>query len=417
MSAAVAGTSEIAARRDVRYFSSAKPLLPNYTYFWLYKQFESLSEPDKISLLVIPDLFPKNKDDVQGIFVLDYLKAIEPFCKVTVLFVRVSGLPKGLTVETSDNITVYKYGLSSGKVSKLLKAFYYLQWFAKAYSLGKNISGIQCIHAHGTILSGTVSHWLSRKKKIPFVITEHLGPFSVVTNSPWKWRWTKRIMEKADAVLTVSGHLKQEILDSGIRPASLQVTYNPVDTTLFALKKNTNTHNILFAGRLDPFKGALRCLKAFGEVAVANPGWTLTIAGDGEEMPALKAYLEERPHLQARVRLKGHMLKGGLAAEMQRADFFVFPSRHESFGLVVAEAMACGLPVIVGNLTAPKEYVNAQSGLLVPPDDIDAIAAAIQQMIGEAGSYSAETIRAQVEERFGFENFGKKLVSVYRSFL
>lgn len=376
-----------------------------------------MSAHDKINLLVIPDLFPKAKDDVQGIFVLDYLKAVEPFCRVTVLFVRVSGLPKGLTIETSGNITIYRYGLASGKVSKLLKPFYYLGWFAKACSLGRKIEGIQLIHAHGTILSGTVSYWLSKKKKIAFLITEHLGPFSVVTSSPWKWRWTKRIMEKADAVLTVSEHLKQEILGSGIRPASVQVTYNPVDTTLFALKKKSNTHNILFAGRLDPFKGAMRCLKAFESLAAANSQWTLTIAGDGEEMPALKAYIEAHPDLQSRVHLKGHMLKAGLASEMQQSDLFVFPSRHESFGLVVAEAMACGLPVIAGSLTAPKEYVNAQNGLLVPPDDVEALAAAMQQMIDKAGSYDPSAIRAQVEERFGFENFGKKLAAIYRSFL
>lgn len=376
-----------------------------------------MSAHDKINLLVVPDLFPKNKDDVQGIFVLDYLKALEPFCNITVLFVRVSGLPKGLSVEKQDNIVIYRYGLTAGKVPKLLKPFYYLQWFAKAYSLGKKIGGTQLIHAHGTILSGTVSHWLSKKKKIPFVITEHLGPFSVVTDSPWKWRWTRRIMEKANAVLTVSGHLKQEIIDSGIRPALIQVTYNPVDTTLFALKKNGPTHNILFAGRLDPFKGALRCLKAFACLSASNPQWTLTIAGDGEEMPALEAYLAERPALRSRVRLKGHMLKAGLAAEMQQSDFFVFPSRHESFGLVVTEALSCGLPVIAGNLTAPKEYVNAQNGLLVPPDDIGALATAMQQMIDKAGSYDPVAIRAQVEERFGFENFGKKLAAIYRSLL
>jgi glycosyltransferase involved in cell wall biosynthesis len=83
----------------------------------------------------------------------------------------------------------------------------------------------------------------------------------------------------------------------------------------------------------------------------------------------------------------------------------------------VAEALSCGLPVIVGNLTAPQEYVNPENGLLVPPDDIKAIAAAMQQMIASAGTYDAASIRARVTERFGFENFGKKLADIYRSFL
>jgi glycosyltransferase involved in cell wall biosynthesis len=135
--------------------------------------------------------------------------------------------------------------------------------------------------------------------------------------------------------------------------------------------------------------------------------------GDGEEMPLIKNYIENNKALQSKIELRGSMSKATIAKEMQAAVFFVFPSRHESFGLVVAEAMSCGLPVIVGNQTAPKEYVTKNCGLLIPPDDIDAMATAMQQMINDLPAYQSTNIRQHIVSNFSFAVFGQKLNAIY----
>jgi glycosyltransferase involved in cell wall biosynthesis len=132
-------------------------------------------------------------------------------------------------------------------------------------------------------------------------------------------------------------------------------------------------------------------------------------------MQAIKNYLDANPTLKSKVALTGSLSKAAIAKQMQVADFFVFPSRHESFGLVIAEAMACGLPVIVGNQTAPKEYVNKDCGLLIPPDDIDAMANAMQQLIDNLSAYKAGTIRRHVVSSFSFDVFGKRLRVIYQN--
>ena len=370
----------------------------------------------KIDLLVIPDLFPNFEGDVQGIFVLDYLKSVEEYCTITVLFIRLTG-KKGLTIEKIGNATVYRYCFSDSKIPSFLKPLYYIRWFLKGYSLGKKIKGIGVIHSHGTILSGTLSLLLSKKLKKPFVITEHQGPFSMISGSFWKRNWARFTMQRANKVLTVSEHLKNEILNSNINPKNIEVSYNPVDTELFTLRKPVLYKNILYAGRLDNFKGALRCLKAFAGIVQLVPEWKFTIVGDGEDALAIKNFLAEHPNLKERVVLKGKQSKAELAQEMQSADFFVFPSRHESFGLVIAEAMSCGLPVITSNQTAPREFVNDQSGVLVSPDDIEEISKAMQGMIKDLSSYDSTTIREGVVKKFSFENFGKKLSNIYQSLL
>ncbi len=373
-----------------------------------------MNKEKKINVLVIPDLFPKFDGDVQGIFILDYLKAVQTYCNINVLFLRLVG-KQGLYIENTDTATVYRYCVSSKKIPGLLKPLAYLIWFIKGYIIGKQFKDAEIIHSHGSILSGTLSWLLSKKLKIPFIITEHQGPFSMTSENFWKLRWTRFIMQKCNIVLTVSHHLKQEILDSSIHVNKIIVTHNPVDTDLFKLKTNSaKTNNILFVGRLDNFKGGLRTLQAFEKIVNNNLLYKLTIVGDGEDLLPIKNFIAQNSCLKNKIVLKGLLSKPAIAYEMQLADFFVFPSRHESFGLIIAEALSCGLPVVVGNQTAPKEFVNKSNGLLVSPDDVDALAAAIQQLIDTFTNYDASAIRNEVINNFGFDAFGERLKEIYK---
>ena len=102
---------------------------------------------------------------------------------------------------------------------------------------------------------------------------------------------------------------------------------------------------------------------------------------------------------------------------MKKADFFIHPSEHETFGLVITEAMAAGLPVIVGNRTAPKEFVDNECGILVNPYSIDEIANGIEYMINNHQKYDRYLIRKKVVDRFGFQVFGKRLYNIYKGLL
>lgn len=354
---------------------------------------------------------------MQGIFVIDYLTSTQTQCNNTVLFGRVYGEKKGLLVEKLSSYNLYRYVLSSKKIKSFSKPFYYLLWFIKGYQIGKSFQNIDIIHAHGTILSGTLSWLLSKKLKVPFVITEHQGPFTMTSENFWKRNWTRFIMQKANAVLTVSNHLKHEILSTNIHPKQTIVTYNPVDTDLFQIKANQLNNTLLFVGRLDNFKGAFRCLQAFDLIHQNYPDWKFTIVGDGEDSQFISGYLKDNPHLVSKLKLTGQLSKAQIASEMKHSDFLVFPSKHESFGLVVAEALSCGLPVIVGNTTAPKEFVNDKNGILVDYDNVSQIAFAMEQMIKSLLGYNPSSIREDIIIQFGFENFGKNLTNIYQSFL
>lgn len=376
-----------------------------------------LHNNSKINVLVIPDLFPKFEGDLQGIFILDYLKATAPFCTNTVLFLKLHGSKKGVLNETIHSANVFKIFQSSSKSSLFLKPFYYLALFYRGYKLGKQFKDIQIIHSHGTILSGTLSFLLSKKLKVPFVITEHQGPFSVISGVIWKKMWAKYILERANKVLVVSEHLKKEILSCGIKPRSIEVSYNPVDTDLFALRRTDTNKKIVFVGRLDNFKGAFRCLMAFEQLYFHYPEWNFTIVGDGEDMINIKRFLKEHSDLTKRVETTGSLQKTEISKVLADASFFVFPSLHESFGLVIAESLSCGVPVITSNVTAPMELVNENNGLLVTPDSLEDIRSKMEIMITSHEKYNSQLIRQEVIQKFSIANFGESLLKTYKTLL
>ena len=370
-----------------------------------------MTEQKHIKLLVLPELFPDVEGDWKGVFVEDYLKSVEHMNTQT-LYVRLTGKPKGVTDELfRGQFKVRRIYLTDQKVSRLWKPFKYLQWFLKGRQLGIAFSDTTIIHAHGAILNGTLAYLISKKLNIPFVVTEHTGPYSRILNSGMKSKISRFVFNKAAKVLVVSEHQKEQVLKLGIAPEKVVVSYNPVNTDVYQLN-TSNAKNIVFVSRLDEFKGGLRTLKAFHQLIEKHPDYTLTIVGEGEELEAIQQYIAQH-NLTQKVKLKGTLTKAQIAEVFSKSSFMVFPSRHETFGLVVAEALSCGLPVICTNQTAPKEFINDKNGILVQPDKVDEIAAAMEQMIQNRSNYNAQEIRDQVVERFGLENFGKKLTAIY----
>ena len=114
--------------------------------------------------------------------------------------------------------------------------------------------------------------------------------------------------------------------------------------------------------------------------------WRLVIAGDGGRSPETFAQLEAdiaRLGLADRVTLRGAVAAEQLASLYASSDLFVLPSRFEGYGMAYAEAIAHGLPVVGTTAGAIPETVPADAGVLVAPDDVEALAAALRRLIGD----------------------------------
>ncbi|MFJ6636914.1 glycosyltransferase family 4 protein [Streptomyces sp. NPDC091376] len=142
---------------------------------------------------------------------------------------------------------------------------------------------------------------------------------------------------------------------------------------------------IVAAGRLTSVKRYDLLIRAFAKVAAAHPDWRLRIYGSGDATgntkDTLQALIRELA-LEDRVRLMGAV--SPLAPELALASIAVSTSRLESFGMTIVEAMRCGLPVVSTDCPhGPREIINdGIDGRLVPVGDVDAIAHALLELVG-----------------------------------
>lgn len=147
---------------------------------------------------------------------------------------------------------------------------------------------------------------------------------------------------------------------------------------------------VLSVGSFLPRKNFLSLIRAFAKVK--TPGAKLLILGEGRQRPELEAEVA-RLGLQDRISLPGYLQEPWTAYRQARC--FAFASREESFGLVLVEALAEGLPIAVTPSDGPIEVLeNGRYGTLVPHDDADAMAAAIDAMLARPGDPQPRLARA-----------------------
>lgn len=179
-----------------------------------------------------------------------------------------------------------------------------------------------------------------------------------------------REIELADHVLTVSELARESYLEGGVLPE--QVTAVPVgcDLSRFQPASGANLQNppftFIFAGHASRRKGIDVLLEAAGRLPSTLP-YRVVVAGGTNSGIAWDTH--------ARVEYAGRVPQARLAELFRRADCLVLPSRHDSFGMVVVEAMATGLPVLVSDRVGAKEAIeDGRSGWVLPAEDPDALA-------------------------------------------
>jgi phosphatidylinositol alpha-mannosyltransferase len=158
---------------------------------------------------------------------------------------------------------------------------------------------------------------------------------------------------------------------------------------------------VLWVGRLDRQKGFPVAVKAFGELAAEFPDLWFVVVGDGRDRDAIRIVPEEA---RRRILMVGSVPHRALPAYHAAADVFVTAAvGQESFGLVLVEAMAAGVPVVASDIPGYREVArHGVDALLVPPADPGALAVAIGRILAgpdmaarlvEAGRARAGTFR------------------------
>ena len=250
---------------------------------------------------------------------------------------------------------------------------------------------------------------------VPIVVCEQTD--SRFEGLPLFWRLARRFLyHRATKIVSVSQGVdrgfdwlpssRRTVLNNPLPPELADKDLTP--ETPFDEKRR----RLVSMGRLTHAKGHDALIAAFADVARDHASWDLLILGEGEDREALERLVDQLG-LEGRVRLPGAVPDP--FPTLRRCEIFVLASRWEGFGNVLAEAMACGLPVIAADCpSGPAEIVeHGSNGLLVPTEKVDQLAAAMRRMMDDEAmrrqmgarasqsvtKFSRDTIVAQWEDK------------------
>ena len=206
-------------------------------------------------------------------------------------------------------------------------------------------------------------------------------------------RYFEPCLRRADLIITVSEFVKHELINVlGVAPERIkaiplgvEALFHPraIEDTRAVLSKHNLTHGqyLLSVGTLEPRKNLATTLRAFMKLSpMIRKRFPLILVGmKGWQTSALEEQIA--PLVRAgEIRQMGYLPREELAIIVAGALTMIFPSIYEGFGLPSLEAMACGVPVITSNVSSLPEVVG-DTGLLIEPHDVDALAGAIEQLV------------------------------------
>lgn len=216
-----------------------------------------------------------------------------------------------------------------------------------------------------------------------------------------------------DRVVAVSHTVREKLLEDGI--LCTDVIYNGVPESSYTFRLN-DTPLIVFAGRLDKYKGVDVLLRAMSYVVDACCAVQLLIAGDGKDRRALELLTVELG-LQNHVTFLGFLEKDTMDKKFQCAWAQVVPSIWaEPFGNVVTEAMMRGTVPIASNIGGMSEIIRDDiDGILVPPNDEVALSDAILRLIQSPEEIHQMSLCAYdfAQENYGEARFAQRIEKIY----
>ena len=278
------------------------------------------------------------------------------------------------------------------------------------------------VHAHFLVPQGWVAAQVLRASRVPLVVSVH-GSDLLALNGPLARAVQRGALARADLV-TVNSEATAHALAARFPHVLAPIITLPMgyDPAVFSAagREAARRLGLLYVGRLSRQKGADVLVEAFAHVLTRVPDATLTLVGDGPERPRLLA-LVRTLGLEPRITFLGALAQEHLPRLYRESACTVVPSRadasgEEGQGLAAIEAMACGCPVVAsrsGGLTSLLD--DDARGLLVPPGDSGALAAALHSVLGDPASARRRALAAaqHVRAHFAWPALQPTLLATY----
>ncbi len=394
----------------------------------------AFSHGSRPRVLFLSKTFPNKVFDVLGLWVENLVLHSVSFCEPKVIspvqycpplrlpdyYSRLRSIPLHCS---RDGVEVFhpRYLVGPGYTLRSVEwATYYLAVRRQADQLRREFP-FDLIHGHFSYPDGCAAVRLGRRFNVPVIITEHVPWGAWMDNSAMVLRQAIRAVRECTLLVAVSASVRDSILRVVSAPERMRVIPNAVDGTIFALptkEQRLVDNQIIFVGAIRPVKGVDVLLRATRLLVESGREVSLLLVGESffknyEREYDLIRRMTHELDLEARVQFVGKRRPPELVRCIQESAVLVLPSRAESFGMVLVEALACGTPVVATRCGGPEDIVNEKVGILVPPEDPQALAAGIAQVLDRRSNYVPEALRSYALQHFGLDSVGHRLKTVY----
>ncbi len=294
---------------------------------------------------------------------------------------------------------------------------------ASAYARRYGVPDI--IHAHTLISAGALAGELSRRWSVPWVFTEHSVEWIEANTPPARARFARQAASSASKAFAVSSALQAGMQRYNLTPERApEVIPNTIDVSWFTVPPRdrhtpATPYRFVYVGSLNSeVKRTDLLLRAFRLTAARTPDVVLEIVGGGESRGHFEAYAASLG-IERHVRWHGFLQREALREVLWNSHALVHPSRRETFGLAVAEALATGLPVIGVASGGVQEIIDAElrgrGCAIVDVDDEQQLAQSMIRLAGEGpSSLELKNLRHQnVSRRFSMRAIGHAYSNAY----
>ncbi|SHN54900.1 Glycosyltransferase involved in cell wall bisynthesis [Geodermatophilus obscurus] len=282
---------------------------------------------------------------------------------------------------------------------------------------------VDVVHAHQgeDLATLPLARLAARWHRCPLVVTVHCSVGHTLTGGGLRTRLLRALggaversaLRRADAVVVLTDRTAAALVADGVPAERVSTVPSGFDPRLFAGRPpdafpGVGRPRIGYVGRLAPQKRADRLVEAFGRMR--EPA-SLVVVGDGPDRQRVHALAAGLP----RVHLTGFVEHTAVPAVLASLDVLALPSAYEEMGSVLTEAMASGLPVVASDVGGIPEVVHhGVTGLLVPPGDADALAAALDRLAADPELRARLAAGALVRaEEYAWPRLAARVASVY----
>lgn len=380
-------------------------------------------------ILWLASIYPSALSPYDGDFIQRHARAVSLLREVEVIFV-VKDSEGHVTRDVkefifkSKNLTeriIYYKPLKTGVkfLDKLISNVIYFRTFKQKIKEYINENGKpDFVHVHVAMKAGIPALWLKKKKKIPFIVSEHWTGYleeakpNINNLNYFLERYYKRIFKHSSLNTTVSRYLGEAIKKRfGVE---YQVIANVVDTKIFrpSKRQRNSVTKFVHISTNKSQKNTRQILEALAHLKKQGNKFEMIFYVPDRDRFQL---LINEYGLKELVTVRSEVPQEILSEELANADALILFSKYETFGCVVIEANACGIPCILSDLEVFKEYsIKNETALFARSNDAMELAQRIQYFIQNKDHFDKNKISEYIKERFGFPVIARDFDHLYK---